>query len=430
MSDARRITAILLGAGWLLAAKTPPQEATWHVTLDAAAPYRAAFRLDLPETNEPVTLAAARDGDGATISTPRCGDAPLQRAGEKGWRVPAGCRAVSWSASLIDHDADGIDASVPVSAWSADGRFWFLAERSGFLRPAGQDPGGRVEIAAAMPGAAAIRRSHAYPAYNQPPYYAAVGDRPTARYEHEGATLDIHGTPPARDWMPDLQLHILAIWAGWRRDVLPARMAAPTRLAFVWLDTPKGAEPGMTASAGADAIALQLKPREGDPEADRKMRAAMMLLGAHEGFHTLIGAYGQTWPAWVNESLANHFAYRAVVPHLDTGQHAFIDQQVMAEAPISLADAQAAYAGGDDQQGDVFYGKGARFWMAIEKVLTTPDGQSGRLGALVKSSNSFADLDWSNLEAIAAYFNTKSNDRAGPIVRCFLAETGCAWPPS
>lgn len=395
-----------------------------RIKLDAGNPYRAEFELALPPGTTPTSLIMARGGNAAAIDSPQCGGLPLSASADGGWSAPADCRLVTWTATLADLDA-GMGAS-PVSAWSSRDAFWFLAERSGFLRPAGADPGGRVEIVATLPDRTVVQHSHRLPAYDQPPYYAAIGLSQKVRYTQAGAALAVYGSAPQRAWMPELYRSILTTWNGWRHDILPARLRPPAELALVWLDAPKGAEPGISASAGSDMIALQMVPREGDPEAEAKMRAALLLVGAHEGFHALIGAYGQTWPAWVNESLANHFAYRAARPDLDPSQRRFIDGQVMAPAAISITDAQTAYTAGDGGHGDVFYGKGARFWMAIEAVLTTPDGPSGRLGSLLKSSDNFAGVDWSDPAALTHWLDARSGGRAGPIVRCFIVETGCA----
>jgi hypothetical protein len=150
-----------------------------------------------------------------------------------------------------------------------------------------------------------------------------------------------------------------------------------------------------------------------------------MMIGAHEGFHAIVGAMEQTWPAWVNESWANYYAYRAAARHLNADALAVAKKMVNVPIPTAILEAQRRYDAGDGSQGIVFYSSGARFWAAIEDVLTTPANDSGRLAALIKATHGMRGLDWSNATAIAAYFDARSSGRAGPIVRCYL-ERECA----
>jgi hypothetical protein len=408
------------------AAEPSVEEAVFQVRLDAARPLVAQIALT-PALNWPerVVIAPARGGNRAAISHPACDGEPLKPAIPAGWVLPTGCNTVRWTVRLIDQDDDGIDASLPASSWSTKGNFWFLSEGAGFLRPLAPDVSGRVEVEVALPKGSTVTRRYPFPASDQPPFYAVVGLTPTRVYGRRGIRLLVYGREPPYRWMAHAHVAILDAWADWRRDVLPAGIQPPDELAFAWLNPPTGAEPGFSASAGAAAIAMQAVPRMDDPDTELKLRAAMTLVGSHEGFHTLVGAAGQTWPAWVNESLANTFAYMTAKRHLDARHMTFVDRQVMASADVSLMEAQRLYVAGDGSQALIFYGKGARFWMAIERVLITRTNGSGKLAALLQDTSNMAGLDWSNPDAVAQFLDQRSAGRAGVIVRCYLVDRGC-----
>jgi hypothetical protein len=171
----------------------------------------------------------------------------------------------------------------------------------------------------------------------------------------------------------------------------------------------------------------QIRLREGDPDAESKARAVIAASAAHEGFHTITGAAGQAWPAWVNESLANHFAIEAARGFLAPGDRKFLERfYVEPQVSGPLLEAQARYSSGDGEQAQLFYIHGARFWREVERVLTTPASPSGRLAALIKRSNNFAGVNLNDAAAVTGFLDHHSDGRAGPIVRCFLLGQGCS----
>jgi hypothetical protein len=195
-------------------------------------------------------------------------------------------------------------------------------------------------------------------------------------------------------------------------------------LDVLWIPQPPQGEPGFMASAGMRAVLMQNIPGPDKVAADAKLRAAI-LLGVHEGFHTLIGSIPATWPKWVNESWASYFAWRASEHRLDPAALKIAKELIDAPAAPSLLAIEAQVDHGDGSNYEAFYGKGARFWAAIEAVLVTRNNPSGRLAALIQDTHGLAGLDWSNPDAVAAYFDLRSAGRAGPIVRCYLVASGC-----
>jgi len=419
---------LLVGLG-LLAACVSPRGAEgapaalpgYEILLDERRPGEAQVWLNLPQPA--ARLSPARDGDGSGIADVRCADGrPAARAGS-GWSIPPGCTRIGWRIPLDDVDRAGMDASLPTAGFSRRHSYWVLPERDALLRAT--DAGGTAAVRLRRADGSALERRHLFPSNSQPPFYAVVGTRPSARYSKAGFTLNVFGGAPAYPWMEAIHDQVLAAWAGWRRDLVTAD--APATISWLWLQPPAGAEPGYSGSAGAEAVVSQIILRHDDPDAESKARAVIATSALHEGFHTITGAAGQAWPAWVNESLANHFAIEAARGFLPAADRVFLDRFfVEPEARAPLLEAQARYSAGDGSQGQVFYTYGARFWREIERVLTNPGNASGRLAALIKQSRNFAGVNLNDAAALGAFLDRHSAGRAGPIVRCFLLGEGCA----
>jgi hypothetical protein len=172
------------------------------------------------------------------------------------------------------------------------------------------------------------------------------------------------------------------------------------------------------------AVLMQNIPGPDRAASDAKLRAAI-IIGAHEGFHTLIGTIPATWPTWVNESWASYFAWRAAQGHLDPAALKAASELINAPAPPSLLAIETQVEHGDGSNYEAFYGKGARFWAAIDALLVTRSNPSGRLAALIQDTHGLRGLDWSRADAIAAYLDARSAGRASAIVRCYLVERDC-----
>jgi hypothetical protein len=168
---------------------------------------------------------------------------------------------------------------------------------------------------------------------------------------------------------------------------------------------------------------MQYTPDPRDPVAGPRLRVGILMVGAHEGFHALGAVRGG--PAWAAESLATYFAYRAAERYLDPASLVLAQEFVNASADRSLLNLQQASEAGDDSAYASFYGKGARFWAAIERVLTVRPNDTGRLAALIQQTRGLQGIDWSSGDRIAEYLDSYSNGRAGPVVRCYLIEDGC-----
>ncbi len=403
-----RLTPISIGSSYL-------------VMIDEAEPSNAQVRLSL--SSAPARLSLARDGDGAAISEVSCVDGRVAAFDGVSWLVPSGCREFTWNVALGGIDDVGIDASLPIASYSLNHSYWLLPERGAFLRAT--NSGGMVKTTVQLKEGGTIETNLVFPSADQPPFYAVIGREPQHEYNSNGLRLRVFGSPPSYPWMDSLHNDVLAQWAAWRRDFLSSE--APTVIDWVWVEASPDAEPGYSASAGSEAIISQIKLRPGDPDAEAKARAVIGTSAAHEGFHTITGAAGQAWPAWVNESLANHYAITAAQAFLEPEDQKWVEAfYITREERAPLLDAQARYTAGDSDQAQVFYTYGARFWREIESILTTEPNGSGRLAALIVQSGNFSEINLNSANELASFLDRHSDGKAGPIVRCFLIDEDCA----
>ncbi len=394
---------------------------SYLIMIDETAPSNAQVRLSL--ASAPVRLSIARNGDGAAISRVTCADGRAAAFDGLSWVAPPDCREFTWNVALEGIDHTGIDASLPVASYSLNHRYWLLPERGAFLRAA--NSGGMVKTTLRLKGGRTIVTNLMFPSADQPPYYAVIGSEPQQEYSSSELRLRVFGKPPQYPWMNALHNDVLARWAIWRRDLSSGK--APSVIDWVWVEVPPDAAPGYSASAGSEAIISQIKLRPGDPDAEAKARVVIGTSAAHEGFHTITGAAGQAWPAWVNESLANHYAITAAQAFLEPEDQKWLDVFYIArEVRTPLLNAQSRYTAGDGDQAQVFYTYGARFWRKIESILTIDSNGSGRLAALIAASNNFSDIDLNSANELASFLDLHSDGKAGPIVRCFLIDENCA----
>ena len=401
-------------------ARPAPATHAYEIEFDARNPSEASVHLAL--SSAPSSVAPARDGNGAAVTEVRCEDGREATQNGGGWLLPIGCSRLEWKIAIQEVDATSADASLPNAIYSHEHEYLVLPERDGLLRAGAY--GGTAVVRLKHLDGSVVERNYVFPTNDQPPFYAVVGARPAQEYANDRFALRIFGDAPDYPWMDEVHQHVLSTWAGWSRDLVSGPV--PSMIDWAWVKTGEDVEPGYNASAGAEAIVSQIVLRDGDPDAEAKARVVIATSAAHEGFHTITGSAGQAWPAWVNESLANYFAIDAARNFLAPGDHRWLNAfYVDPEVRLPLLEAQALYGAGDIGQAQVFYTWGARFWRKIESVLTNQPNRSGKLAALIVATNNFADTDLNDADALAALLDRHSDDRALPIVRCFLEGLAC-----
>lgn len=353
---------------------------------------------------------------------PMCGTVPLTSVVIGNWLKPAGCRLVSWSATIPSLDGQAFDASRATSFWSARRRLWLLASDLPWLRSGGQP---RAPVRIVVGNNQRFVTNTSLPAAVDDPIYILAGEA-QRRYTVGPVTTAIYGDPPAGARYDRLQRMVAATLARWRRDLLPDDMPKRNRLNYLWLAESAGTGPGLFASTGSDAILMQFVPDREDRHPHAKLEAGVLLTGVHEGFHALAGPLSSRKPAWVNESWASYFAY-ATARHVLIGDALAAAQGLFDEpASLSVLQAQARLDRGDASGYQVFYTKAARFWAAIEAALTNRPNQSGRLAALIKQTRGMQGVDWADPVSIAAFLDRYTAGAAKSIVRCYLVEARCS----
>ena len=397
---------------------------TYRVALDERKPLRAMVSVDLPTRRSGDLLFGTGPRGAASLSgNVDCDGKPLLVRSPGRWMVPAACRTVRWTLVLRDQDSEGMDAADPSGAWSAKGRWWLLTDHLAFLAPTGGWDEAEVDMRARLRDGRVVSHRLPFPHRGQMPFYGIVAAAAPRLYRSRGFTLRVNGAIPAEAGDAQ-QLFFAETWSRWRRDFLPRDALAPAALDALWIPRPPRAEPNFMASAGMRAVLMQNIPGPDKAASGAKLRAAV-ILGVHEGFHTLIGSMPATWPVWVNESWASYFAWRAAEPGLDPAALKMAKELIDAPAAPSLLTIEAQVEHGDGSNYEAFYGKGARFWAAIDALLVTRNNPSGRLAALIQDTHGLRGLDWTSPAAIAAYFDARSGGRAGAVVRCYLVEVGC-----
>lgn len=409
--------SLLLGLGFALLAPDATDQPAYAIAIDERVPRIVRFSLSLPG-DPAVRLVGAR-----LTGAPRCGGAALIARGDD-WLKPAGCGAVTWTAQLAEHDVAGIDATDPDSVWSARNRLWVLSGKLPWLRTRDQSPAS-ANVRIKLSHGQLLERRYRITPDRGAPLVLTLGAGKMQRYVERGLEIRVMGDVPAFRWIDPVQRRVAHIWLDWRRDVLPPGGKAPPALDIAWVQPRAGAGSGFFASANSDAVLMQYSPDPADPHPEVKLRTAIMLVGAHEGFHMLLAGIPGERPAWINESWASYFAYAAARDHLTGNSRAHADALIAAPTPRPLLEADRRFDKGEADQEPIFYSKGARFWMAIEKVLAGPANRSGKLAALIQSTEAMRGLDWRDAEAVAAFLDRHSGGRAGSIVRCYLVVPGC-----
>ena len=412
-----RSTAISLLISGLASASAVSAAPRYEIQVDERDPLLVKVSLQNPAAI--LRLRQSQD-QGSLHKSPACGGRALVRASPGSWRVPAGCKRVEWSTriSVVD-GSSAFDIAAPAPVWDPKARLWLLTSALPWLRGDGQKSAS-VSISARLRGKTLVR-SVVLPEDASIPLAFVVG-RPVRSFVADGFTIEGYGHLPAPEtdaW----QRQLAAIIAAWRRDLLPSDSSFPPQMSYVWLPPPANADPGLSASANTGSVLMQYAPAPDEPVAGPRLKGGILVIGAHEGFHALGAVRGA--PEWAGEGLATYFAYRGAKPNLDVQSHQLVREMINAPADLSLLNLQKAFKAGDGSAYPLFYGKGARFWAAIEQVLTVRPNGSGNLAALIRETKGFEGIAWSDGDQIARYFDRYSQGRARAIVQCFVIEDNC-----
>lgn len=410
-----------VAASWLISGfgSTACADPRYEIHLDDRDPLLVQVSIHHPARILRIA-ALSRQREGARPNSPACHGRVLLELSPGAWQVPAGCERVDWSTriSLLGESA-AYDIAAPGSVWDEVARLWILTSTLPWLRGDGEDSA-KVGISARL-GGRSVLSTAIVPRDRSIPVAIVVG-RPVRTFAADGFTIRGFGHLPTAE-TDSWQRQLASILADWRRDLLPEDTPTPARMNYVWLPRPIVGEPGLNASANSGSVLMQYIPAPGDTLAGPRLRVGILMVGAHEAFHAF-GAV-RSGPAWVDESLATYFAVRAARAHLDQESLQLVQEFVNARVGRSLLNLQQAFNAGDGSAYPSFYAKGARFWAAIERVLTVRPNGSGKLSALIRQTEGLKGIDWSDGDQIAEYLDRYSGGRARAVVRCFVMEDNC-----
>lgn len=400
-----------------------PVQADYRISLDRNRPEIAHVVMEVPAL-ENISGPLFVQGNPASVSDIICDGHSLPLS--ESYMVPSDCRLLEWTMQLRPIDVGGMDATQPFSGWSEKSGYWILSNGSGWLSPAHYGEA-TVRIDIFEDGKPVEQREMHYPGKDQPPFYAIVGRKAGQLVANAGKQLNIYGEVVEGDWRLQADLAITEAWAGWDREIGFAPETAFDELDIAWLPRPENFEPGFLASAGDRTIFMAGLVDENDPSALQQMRTVYRWVTAHEIFHSFIGATGQGWPEWVNESLANYFAWQMARNSMEKEDLQYIETLLFSHIPaLSILDAQRQKNNGDGSASWTFYVKGPLFWDAVSQSLDLPEpaGTNGKLAMLMQRSRNFSGVDWSDPDAIKKWFNGHSSGRAGNAIDKYL--TGSA----
>jgi hypothetical protein len=336
-------------------------------------PGRFSVQVNLA-SNRDLTLslrgASFQPGQFSQVSNAQCDNIPLvQLKKDVSWRVPKGCRSLSWDIYLSP--IGSVDASQQMSIGGNVETFTLLSETTSFPR---LKPANGEELIHIVEGkdrlvlpATAIERNNAatfaLPSSDEAPLFLLFNSTPLG---HDAIIHDFVDDPKQALIVPSISS--LDQGAAWLRSVISPSRPAPINL--VWLKLPANARNDGGAT-GNDLVLVNY--RENAPASNRAVAIALIEIA-----HRLMGGHPGERPAWFSESLAHYLglsATRTALPNDPEAVH-FLDQ-FRAEgekSSHSLSEISKRVASGDGAIYDEFFTKGIAFWSAVDES----EGKAGK----------------------------------------------------
>lgn len=337
----------------------------------------AALTLWLPSSERRMLVdlpqMSGRENRRTQIEDVRCDGAAVPP--RDGWRLPTGCRVLTWSVRFREVPVEGVDPAAQLAVRDVARGWWFLPGAAAFLRPDGSSSAGTVDIQAPddVPVFHRLTASDRL-GYALPPApasgrvfigFGAFVERETS----DGATTYRHLFDRDPSEAPSLTTAAHAQGATFLTRVTGARPASAIDVFWFGRDASLRTVSG---AAGIDAIAAAYLLGEISAEAPAHARHASLLVLLHEQFHLLAGG---RLPAWASESLAHYYALAALV-HAGAMERAeleaFVRGAANSDTESTLLADQQAYVGGGAAAGPAyarFYTRGALFWLEVDSAI-------------------------------------------------------------
>jgi hypothetical protein len=352
----------------LRAAAGPP---LYEVRVDAARPLVAQVVLSAAD-GAPLRSAAPIDvrqiGVASQVSDVRCDGRALGKGGG-GWRLPGeGCRRLQWQVRFEQIGPLGVDASLQQNVHDPRHGIWLLSEPASLLRVPATEAGAEIAFVGMRDvfGGASVLDSHrrVVPGLANAPEYYFFGAAAAKRSFQAGGRSVVYLEMADADYERFADVH------GRGLDYLArVTQAAPSEdpSIVVWLPIDESRRT-VGGAAGTSSITVNIVTVDGRSQPVRLPLSLHAIL--HEQFHQLAP---QPLPAWVNESLAEYYARKAM-KHAEAGVGAvhLIERRYPALAaapPRTLLQVQRDVEGGDGSGYLLLYTFGSNFWLEIDRAI-------------------------------------------------------------
>ncbi len=363
------------------------------------------------------------------IARVHCDGHRLYRDGDRGWRLPGGCRRATWRVRLTPVGDSGYRAFSLLAAYHAKRRWAFLPGAGYLLEVAGIR--GRATLALSLPEG--VRAHHGLDRLAKGrlllpeaplAHQALVGVGPLVERRSEVGGVRVRhlfAEPPPERFTRLLAAHHRGL--GYLLGVF-GRPRFKTLIAW-WFRLGPSARM-VSGYAGQRSVALSYV---GKPKTAAHLSAALLpwlplVMLLHEQVHQL----GVARPAWLSESLAQYYALKALGRSgaMKAAEHTRAVDRITrpwsrmpkADARIGLLAAHRRYVTtGSVASYRVFYTNGARFWWLMDRAIRSRSHNGRSLDSIVRK---ILRLKYDRLGRPSASFGRLLEKEGGPVAKKLL----------
>ncbi len=275
---------------------------------------------------------------------------------------PFSCKEVGWQIMLTPAPTEGADASAQQSLLFAPNQ-WLLTEWGNFVRQMGSRRG---EVC--LPNGSCQR----LPDVNQPPLILPFGLDTVPVTKPDPRLVLSHDETANQFNLPALQQQLNEIidYLAFQLDVDPP--THPWQLVWLGRDV---ATRSLGGAAGDQVFVANYPTEAGKPTPQAPLR--LLRTSAHEAVHILSARHSAPQHTWVNESLAEYLAIKALRRfrlHQVTAVNELAERgKQLPHNESGLYRAAREVMAGDRSYYPLFYVKGSAFWEALERELQHND---------------------------------------------------------
>lgn len=275
---------------------------------------------------------------------------------------PFSCKEVGWQITLTPAPALGADASAQQSLLFAPNQ-WLLTEWGNFVRQMGSRQG-----KVCLPDGSC----QPLPDVNQPPLILPFGLDTVPVTKPDPRLVLSHDETANQFDLPALQQQLNEIidYLAFQLDVDPP--THPWQLVWLGRDV---ATRSLGGAAGNQVFVANYPTEAGKPTPQAPL--CLLRTSAHEAVHILSARHSAPQPTWVNESLAEYLAIKALRRfrlHQVTAVNELAERgKQMPHSDSGLYQAAREVLAGDHSYYPLFYVKGSAFWEALERELQHND---------------------------------------------------------